>query len=199
MHQSWIDLIQKAYDAPNDIFFECEENCIAFRGTEDFSDVLTDLGAIKTTYDLPMGNYRIPAGCVHAGFLDRWLDIRPLVFRTFTTPGPVTITGHSLGGAMAVFCAIEMQVRGWDVQLITYGCPRVGDSQFARLLNENLKAYVRYENWGDPVPRIPRILGWAHGGRQNRLGTMANLLRWPLTKHHHMSAYRAALEAAKAG
>lgn len=188
-----LDLIQKAYDAPNEIRFECGESCIAFRGTEDFDDVIADLGALKVTYDLPMGEYRIPTGCVHAGFLGRWLEIRPLIFRTFATPGPITITGHSLGGAMAVFCAIEMQVRGWDVNLITYGCPRVGDSQFARLLNANLKAYVRYENWGDPVPRIPRILGWAHGGRQNRLGTMANLLRWPWTQHHFMSAYRKAL------
>jgi predicted lipase len=192
-----LDLIQKAYDATNDIRFECGEACIGFRGTEDFSDFLADIEAVKTDYELPMGEYRIPTGRVHEGFLERWEELRPLVFAVFTKPGPITITGHSLGGAMAVFCAIEMQVRGWDVNLITYGCPRVGDSQFAQLLNKNLKAYVRYENWGDPIPRIPRILGWAHGGRQNRLGSMANLLRWPLIQHHFMSAYRAAQEAMK--
>lgn len=200
-HSAYLDLIQRAYDASNDIYFECGEGCMGFRGTEDRADLIADLGVAKVPYDLQMGPYSLPVGQVHAGFLRRWQVIKPLIFAKYgppVAPGSViTITGHSLGGAVAVLCAIEMKMVGWEVELITYGCPRVGDWQFARLLNQNLKAYTRYENWGDPVPRLPSRFRWKHGGKCNSLGSVWNLFRLPWHKHHFMSAYRAALEAVK--
>ena len=44
----------------------------------------------------------------------------------------VFVTGHSLGGAMAVLCAYRLQEKAKiDVYgVYTYGCPRVGNLQF---------------------------------------------------------------------
>jgi predicted lipase len=48
-------------------------------------------------------------------------------------PLHVFCTGHSLGGALATLCALEMRQRlGLRVELYTFGSPRVGSPQFAR-------------------------------------------------------------------
>ena len=67
----------------------------------------------------------------------------------------IWITGHSLGGALAVLLAATL----WEAEqpvtgLYTYATPRVGDSAFAGRLNEDMAdgAHWRVVNAGDLVP-----------------------------------------------
>jgi hypothetical protein len=47
----------------------------------------------------------------------------------------VTCTGHSLGGAIATLCALDLAIsRNVDVSLVTWGGPRVGNAAFVDLL-----------------------------------------------------------------
>jgi hypothetical protein len=95
---------------------------------------------------------------------------------------------------MAALAAIELDAAGWPVQVVTFGAPRIGDSDFARLLDHNLHQYTRIENWCDPVPWIPTYLrGWRHAGKMRVAGSPANLTRWPYTRHHALDAYRKAV------
>lgn len=70
------------------------------------------------------------------------------------------LTGHSLGGAVAVLAAARcvffdqfpFEVSG----VYTYGQPRVGDLKFAKLYNERLKSKTfRFVNNNDVVTKIP--------------------------------------------
>lgn len=47
----------------------------------------------------------------------------------------VVVTGHSLGGAEAMFAAVDQGMLGYNVHLYTYGCPRVGDVNFVSFFN----------------------------------------------------------------
>jgi predicted lipase len=76
--------------------------------------------------------------------------------------------GHSLGGAMATFGALELSRLNYNVNLFTYGAPRVGNVFFAELINVivsgiNLRGVFK----DDPAPTVPGLfLGFRHAGTE---------------------------------
>ena len=100
------------------------------------------------------------------GFQDAYLTVNSAViqwlekmatakdYRSFR----LHIAGHSLGGALATIAAVDLMQRGWQVAgVVTFGSPKVGQSQF-RELYEQLqlsKCTVRFVNQADPVPWVP--------------------------------------------
>mmetsp|Transcript_88675 Transcript_88675/g.177304 ORF Transcript_88675/g.177304 Transcript_88675/m.177304 type:complete len:395 (+) Transcript_88675:300-1484(+) len=175
-----------------------EEIVVAFRGTELLSrmDVLTDLLAVQRSLDCSFldnrtnGSGKCPGDVkAHAGFLRAYLSIRyPLqqvlselgVFRhagaSNTTISPsVMVCGHSLGGALALLCSLDLSmptsiISGSNGQLggggefeglnqdqlsvYTFGCPRVGNRAFAKEMSR-IKPF-RFSTANDIIPRLPR-------------------------------------------
>lgn len=95
------------------------------------------------------------------------------------------ITGHSLGGAMAVLLASmlvgsdnpDYQALAAKLRAVyTFGQPMVGSPEFARAATEQFREadvpVVRYVFKRDPVPHLPpRSVGdFAHVGQEYRLG-----------------------------
>ena len=81
----------------------------------------------------------------------------------------VWLTGHSLGGALAVLLAATLLESGIPVMgLYTFGAPRVGDSKFASLLDDGLAgaAHWRVANEGDLVPHVPAQMFFSHAGNR---------------------------------
>lgn len=81
------------------------------------------------------------SGCqVHTGFYEAFLESFPTVLAAFTSlkaenPGYRTVvTGHSLGGAIATITATELRRLGNEVELFTYGSPRVGNGAMAAFI-----------------------------------------------------------------
>ncbi|MDP6442228.1 MAG: lipase family protein [Pirellulaceae bacterium] len=135
---------------------------LAFRGTESNSlaDWVTD--ADLTLVDGPLG------GRVHEGFYDAlshvWRTIDDAV-AGLATDKPLWITGHSLGGALAVLAAARWLDADRPLAgLYTFGQPRVGDATFARNFNFAMKTTAfRVVNDNDLVTRMPpRSLGYSH-------------------------------------
>jgi len=61
----------------------------------------------------------------------------------------VIVTGHSLGGAIATLAAAELAKSGYNVDLITFGSPRVGNNLFAEYVNDLVSSSnyrVTYKN-----------------------------------------------------
>ncbi|MGK7882900.1 MAG: hypothetical protein AB4060_22790 [Crocosphaera sp.] len=69
----------------------------------------------------------------------------------------VWLTGHSLGGAIAILAANYLREKGIDVSgVYTFGAPRVGNKHYRNLINKRLKyQYWRFMNENDPVPDLP--------------------------------------------
>lgn len=83
-------------------------------------------------------------------------------YRTYT----LVVTGHSLGGAFATLCAIDLyekNVTSRNIRLWTYGSPRVGNDVFASYVQRALPEYYRVVNENDVVPHVPfKFMGYRH-------------------------------------
>ena len=73
----------------------------------------------------------------------------------------VTIVGHSLSAAIALFDGIYF--RGYlypsvNVRVIGYGMPRAGNQEFANWVDKHLSGQVTHiNNQEDPVPVLPSM------------------------------------------
>jgi len=131
---------------------------LAFRGTQGGGSILQDLKVIQR---------RTPEGRLHAGFADGSADIHDSVvsrLRRFSAKR-VWLTGHSLGGALAVVGANRLEEAGFDVAgVVTFGQPMVAMPDLARVLARRFRGrYVAFVNGSDPVPRA--VLPYVHFGR----------------------------------
>ena len=133
---------------------------LAFRGTEKkISDWLTDARCVPTTFD---------GAKVHTGFLEAFTKVKDSSGRTVEQvvteilskpeakegdqPLPLFITGHSLGGALAIL-ATKLVVRSdTSAACYTFGAPRVASYEFFELLKTPV---YRVVNSSDVVPRVP--------------------------------------------
>jgi triacylglycerol lipase len=129
-----------------------EDACvIAFRGTDDVGDWIANLDrrAVRT-----------PHGEVHRGFHDSYQRLKSQITSIIESEQPeqLWITGHSLGGALAVVCAYDLaanedkEING----LVTFGQPMVVRSEMADHLDDVLLGkFAHYVHAMDLVPRIP--------------------------------------------
>jgi len=114
---------------------------IAFRGTEiNLTELLTDAAAH------PMSFAAEVQGHAHAGFATTFKLVWPELKKKLTAAratypdAKLWITGHSLGGALAVMAAAQITlVEKQPVQgLLTYGAPVTGDAAFHKTLEAAL-------------------------------------------------------------
>lgn len=120
---------------------------LAFRGTEkDIRDIKTDLKAPMIETD---GNK------IHSGFYTAFNDLKPQIesaLNAIEDSGcALYITGHSLGGALALL-ATKFLASDSLGACYTFGSPRVASSKFG----DNIKTPIyRVINAADLVPRVP--------------------------------------------
>jgi triacylglycerol lipase len=176
---------------------------IAFRGTEKkISDWLTDLKA------KPAQKY---SAKVHTGFLEaftvntdqqnrivedivRGIKDSPKAKDENGSSLPLFITGHSLGGALALM-ATRLLADDITGACYTYGAPRIADYDFFK----DLKTPVyRIVNSSDVVPRVPpgagmilliqlaRSLSWVTGF----VPMVSSMFKWVENKLDKLNGYR---------
>lgn len=140
---------------------------LAFRGTEskNIRDWTTDAQAVRVPSSV--------GGSVHRGFdraLDAvWSDITQTLQKH--AKKRLLITGHSLGGALAVLAASRLP--GVPLSVYTYGQPRVGSEEFAKSCEGLFGSdYFRFVNDKDIVPRVPPFTsGYRHFGHEIEIAT----------------------------
>ena len=120
---------------------------LAFRGTEKS---LADFKA-----DLKAGTTEVDGSRVHAGFYEAFSVVRgeiQLPVDALIADGySVFVTGHSLGGALALMAA-KYIVPDSPGACYTFGSPRVASSNFG----DDIKTPIyRIVNAADVVPRVP--------------------------------------------
>lgn len=130
---------------------------LAFRGTECRPDqgpeawgqFIADLSAdLDIRWVAAAGRGRI-----HRGFRDAldevWPDVCACVEELIAGARTLWVTGHSLGGALALLAAVRInKVQG----VYTFGAPRIGDREFAAVYPARA---FRMVNNNDAVPHLP--------------------------------------------
>lgn len=136
---------------------------LAFAGTDPLSlaNWITDLDA-RTAPNGMAGGYKRAFEAV--------LPSVVAIARAQARRGrPLFLTGHSLGGALAVVAAHELQASGVEVEgVYTFGMPRPGDAGFADTLYRPLLGARTYRlvYGADIVPTVaPSWMGFRHVGR----------------------------------
>lgn len=142
---------------------------ISFRGTNSTTDVADDIYVVKRHFLIQ----NINCGWVHAGFLNYYTRLHTLIWdKIKTIPSEkIIITGHSLGGAAATICALELAILlNKKVECYTFGSPRVGDKTFASKFNEMVPKSVRVVNRGDIITHVPNLIRFRHVNTNLRIG-----------------------------
>jgi phospholipase A1 len=206
---------------------------IAYRGTATCSEWLDNfhstLTCLPTTTTAPRSREEEEEPMVESGF-----------WRLFTTPGEahgslqhqvrgevqrivreysgkgmpplsITVTGHSLGAALAVLTAYEIAAATRDaddvapmVTAVSFGCPRVGNAAFRRRLEASGGKVLRVANSNDLVTKVPGLwvdeygsvkrwmaskIGWAYSDVGRELLLSGHDLPRNVVASHHLDLY----------
>nr|CDX09925.1 lipase [Yarrowia yakushimensis] len=150
-----------------------KEIVVGFRGSHTLKDWIVDLIVIREAVDTAY------PGCddcrVHMGFYDSYqatLAEFETDLKTLAAENPgyrLNVVGHSLGGAVALLAATEFKRQGYNTYLTTFGQPVVGNTAFAKHVNNHWfgsetpntlegnssRQYYRVTHDSDIVPRVP--------------------------------------------
>ena len=124
---------------------------LIFRGTANAKNVLSDIDI--RTFDDDQLDVKL-----HRGFRDAADSIYGDIKRNYELDHTVFLTGHSLGGAVAQIIGMWLHKRGYNVQIFTYGSPKVSTT-----FTFNEPNHWRVVDRSDPVPFLPPI-PYVHSG-----------------------------------
>ena len=159
---------------------------ITFRGTNSALDRYKNIMFCQKCNEFDIND---PKVCVHRGFMSAYLseNVRERIHSLIKSGiDRVSITGHSLGAAMATLCAYDLYAsfpeKVYEVYL--FGSPRVGNARFARSYNKKLVFTLRIENGNDIVCKVPPALfGYRHVGATLHIGKAKNPLAVSFVAH----------------
>lgn len=152
---------------------------VAFKGSSTARDFIEDARVLRDTI-MEVGGKKVE---VHSGFHDDFKAVNAAVVSSVrqlsnaNRAAQIFITGHSLGGALALLCALEFSRQNlMPAGVFTFGQPRVGNAAFAALYDAGgggvMQPYLRdityrIVNQNDIVPRLPGLLaGYRHCGQE---------------------------------
>lgn len=130
---------------------------VAFRGTSSMADWVSDTISRQDKY-----KHAPDAGWTHSGITRIYNSARKAVLFALgkLSPGKTLyITGHSLGGALAALCAVDISANtGFkSPRIYTYGSPRIGDTAYAKAFADRISVSHRIHNRYDLVTHLPPL------------------------------------------
>jgi len=149
-------------DQKDEVAFEVKQDngisIIVIRGTANDANVLSDVD-VRLVSDTRTGIR------LHKGFRDAAVTIMQIIDTSMTTSKTVVqgqtrtypleqtvhVTGHSLGGAVAQIIGMWLHKRGKNVQVFSYGSPKVS----SQVLSGGQPTHWRVVRRSDPIPFTP--------------------------------------------
>ena len=170
----------KLYEIRNDEFsYHVKQSegvtILIFRGTSNMKNVRTDID-MRFWKDEDLSDKWGERVSLHRGFRDASLVIMKDIKENYRLEKTVYLTGHSLGGAIAQVMGLWLDMEGYNVQIYTFGSPKVSTFYFG-----SKPSHYRVALRNDPVPFVPmypflhfgtfidpETLEWMEGGETDR-------------------------------
>ena len=109
-----------------------------------------------------------------------WKSVQQVVGYSEYSNYTVTFTGYSLGGAVATLAALKTIAQNFrtssQIELITFGEPRIGTLVFANSVDREIPHKFRITHGGDPVVHLPPCIN---------LGNSSCSINHPNAPSHH--------------
>ena len=135
-------------DRKDDVAFDVKQDngitIIIIRGTANQSNLQSDID-VRLVRDDELGIY------LHKGFRDASVSVMSNIEIGITINHTVYVTGHSLGGAIAQIIGMWLHKRGHNVQVFSYGSPKVSN----QIMSSGQPTHWRVVRRSDPVPFTP--------------------------------------------
>ena len=135
-------------DQKDEIAFDIKQDngvtIIIIRGTANQSNLQSDID-VRLVRDDELGIY------LHKGFRDASVSVMSNIEIGITINHTVYVTGHSLGGAIAQIIGMWLHKRGHNVQIFSYGSPKVSN----QIMSSGQPTHWRVVRRSDPVPFTP--------------------------------------------
>lgn len=161
-HETLTDVSYIVYNltqAPGYIGYNPSRNAIivSFRGSQNIQNWIENFNFEKVPYV-----YCLKCE-IHSGFYADYLAVAGQIsakVQNILNKHPnakIVATGHSLGGAIAMITAMELRriFYNIEVEIHTFGAPRIGDVQLARHINNKIPNIYRVIHNKDIVPHLP--------------------------------------------
>jgi triacylglycerol lipase len=133
-------------------FRDIDVSILSLRGTEGIKNGLTNINIFQKRVPVPGTESE---ALIHSGFQRAFNSVKTATSQKLQplaeAGSTIYITGHSLGGALALIATREL-ARGSHESCYTFGSPRVGQFGFADYIKTPI---YRVVNANDIVPRIP--------------------------------------------
>lgn len=168
---------------------------IAFKGTTSTQNLKTDINMFyssartviptqigemdpegdQAALDSPVVNTKEwKRAKIHKGFATAYRAVGPELLSVVkklmdVKRRPIFLTGHSLGGALATVCSLDLFVRlgltRREIFVSTFGAPRVGNRPFHKTYDAHVPIHWRIVVGPDVVAKLPK-LGFIHIGKK---------------------------------
>ncbi len=173
-------------------------NIIVFRGTQEPGEWIANLNAKQIDYQ----SNNPQAGKIHQGFSELYFNgLKPILQQGINRINPAIpcyVTGHSLGGAMAVLAALDLALNFSNlkaqIQMYNYAPPRVGNPTFAEFYSDLVPNSYRVVNQADstwllPPTQLDNSIYLHVGQRWSFMHQTGDL-----NPNHQLAAYQAAID-----
>ncbi|XP_047983680.1 phospholipase A(1) DAD1, chloroplastic-like [Salvia hispanica] len=168
---SWIGYVAVCEDKDEIARLGRRDVVIAYRGTATCLEWLENLRVNLTSLPDDMAGDR--DSMVQSGFLSLYTsgtcareslqasirdEVEKILRKYADEPLSITVTGHSLGAALATLTAHDVAATFKHAPLVTvvsFGGPRVGNKSFRSLLEKSGTKVLRIVNSDDPITKVP--------------------------------------------
>lgn len=169
---SWIGYVAVCNDQNEIARLGRRDVVVAYRGTATCMEWLENLRVTLTNLpdDMARGDHQ---SMVQSGFLSLYTskmgtrnslqdsvrdEIGKILQKYADEPLSITVTGHSLGAALAVMTAHDIAATFKHAPLVTalsFGGPRIGNKNFRSQLENSGTKVLRIVNSDDPITKVP--------------------------------------------
>lgn len=112
---------------------------------------------------------------VHSGYITAYRSCRDEIVKRLKDSGKkkVFVTGHSLGGAVSTIAALDIKYNNpeFDVQVVTFGSPRMGNKYFKESFDKRMPDNIRVSFGNEFTLGLPpEWAGYRHVSGNKHLG-----------------------------